>query len=367
MKRFIDFGKISQFRGIIKDIQRTAQFVGIDKDTGHAIYNKYKRLPILIARGTEKIHGTNAGFVYNEKDGFWCQSRKNIISTATKDNGGCALFMEKRSDILINIIIQLGEYHNIDLTEFGIALYGEWAGGNIQSNSCLSGLSKRFVIFKYAKVFKIEDDNEENFSNYWIDTMGLKDEENLIFNVTQFKEFKVEIDFNNPGIANNKMIELTKEIEDNSIIANHFSKSDNIGEGLVWYIKDTDDNILSFKTKGEKHAGKSKVRTLNKVDNELINKQNKFATEIACSTSRLEQKWQETFGIENERMEPTIKETGTFLRKVINDVWEEELDLFYKWFEKELKENKIEQKNLNSVISKVARIWFMDKLNNMEF
>ena len=66
-------------------------------------------------------------------------------------------------------------------------------------------------------------------------------------------------------------------------------------------------------------------------------------------------------------MEPNIKETGTFLRKVINDVWEEELDVFYELFEKELEENKIEQRNLNSVISKVARMWFIDKLNNKEF
>ena len=364
MKKFISFGKIPQFRSIIKDVQRTAQFIGIDEDTGHPIYDKNKRLPVLIAKGTEKIHGTNAGFVYNEKDGFWCQSRKNIISTTTNDNAGCALFMEKRSNILINIIKELAEYHNIDLNEFGIALYGEWAGGNIQKNSCLTGVSKRFVIFKYAKVFKIEDDNEENFSNYWIDTIGLKNEDNLIFNVTQFKEFELEVDFNNPGIANNKMIEVTKEIEENSIIANYFNKNDNIGEGLVWYIKDTDGNILSFKTKGEKHAGKSKVKTLKVVDNELINKQNKFATEIACTTSRLEQKWQETFGIENEIKEPTVKETGTFLRKIINDVWEEELDVFYDFFEKEIKENKIEQRNLNSVISKVARMWFMDKLNS---
>ena len=51
-----------------------------------------------------------------------------------------------------------------------------------------------------------------------------------------------------------------------------------------------------------------------------------------------------------------MKETGTFLRFVINDVIKEESDIMY--------EKGLEPKDVNSMISKIARTWFIEQLNS---
>jgi len=67
--------------------------------------------------------------------------------------------------------------------------------------------------------------------------------------------------------------------------------------------------------------------------------------------------FQKTFGIDNEIMEPNIKETGTFLRYVIADVWKEESDIAFA--------KGLESKDVNSLISKVAKDWFMTELDKL--
>ncbi len=65
------------------------------------------------------------------------------------------------------------------------------------------------------------------------------------------------------------------------------------------------------------------------------------------------------FGIGNEIMEPSVKEMGNFLRKVNADVLKEESDI--------LAELDLEPKQVNSAVSKIARLWFQDKLDKYIF
>jgi len=172
MKRFITMGSIEQFSTVIKNVKRTAQFVSYNEETKEVTVDRDAKMPVITATGSEKIHGTNAGFSYNEIDGEWYQSRKNII-TPEKDNAGCAFFLNSKKDIFIETIKKIAEINDIDLNIKGIVLFGEWAGGNIQKKSALTGLNKKFIVFQYAKVYNIEqtlDKNSEEEANYWIET-----------------------------------------------------------------------------------------------------------------------------------------------------------------------------------------------------
>jgi len=165
MKRFINMGSIPGFRDVVKNLQHQVRYDGLDED-GNPIYTD-RKMPIIKVQATEKIHGTNAGFSYNNIDKEWVQSRKNII-TIEKDNAGCALFMQSKKEYLIELIKNIAYKNDVNLDKKGIILYGEFAGGNIQRNSCVSGLGKMFFIFKYCKVYEIEP-NEET-ENYWVET-----------------------------------------------------------------------------------------------------------------------------------------------------------------------------------------------------
>jgi len=348
MKRFIDFGKIPQFRGVIKDIKKTYRYNGVDED------NKPAQMPTLEVQCYEKIHGTNGQVLFNNTDGIWCQSRKNILNLEN-NNAGFFLFVDSKEEVFTSIIQKLANDHNIDLNKFGIALAGEWAGGNIQKKSCVSGLDKMFIIFKYAKVFLIEDDDD--FSSYWIDTKGYDSTEDRIHNVATFGYETLSIDFDRPDIAQAKMIEMVEYIENNSKIGKFFGKNDNIGEGYVCFLKDKNGVILRFKIKGEKHSqGTGRITKLSEVDIELENTKRKFVNEYACTPNRLDQMWTEMFGSNNEKLEPSIQQTGNVLRWLVNDVWSEETDIAI--------EMGLEPKSVNSLISKVGREYFIDRLNN---
>jgi len=160
--KLIKMPSISQFRNIVQNVIRQAQYVETLED-GTVIYDKNAKLPILKFTGTEKIHGTNAAFCMNNHEN-WCQSKNNII-TPEKDNAGFAFFVEARKDSFINIVKNLSETHNINLDKKTICLFGEFCGGNIQKLSCFSNTDKKFVLFQYFKVQDIETKESQ-----WLET-----------------------------------------------------------------------------------------------------------------------------------------------------------------------------------------------------
>jgi len=179
----------------------------------------------------------------------------------------------------------------------------------------------------------------------------IDDKQNDIYNVMNFPTKKLIIDFNNPKMAQNEIIKITEEIENNSWIANSINMPKNIGEGIVW-TSYYNDSLIQFKSKGKKHAN-SKVKTLKPVDTVKEQAKIDFAN-YATPAWRLEQMYQETFDTLNGG-KGDVKCTGDFLRAVINDIMKEEMDI--------MKEKNLEPKEVNSMISKISRDWFMDKLN----
>ena len=340
MKRMIKFPSIEQFRGVVKQIQERACYIGKDED-GKAIFDYLKPKPTLTFTASEKIHGTNAGVCYSIPDGMWAQSRENII-TVEKDNAGFAFFVSQNEEALKLIITKLADEYCVDLNSHIISLYGEWAGGNIQKNSAMSGLDKAFVIFEHFKVSPIEPSEDEKA--LWFKTevsypitnvkrfipqhenrKNPNEGMNKIFNIMNFPTYDFTIDFNAPERSVNEMIKLVEEvIEPASPLGKSFGKEENIGEGVVCTHLTEDGALIMFKVKGEKHSN-SKVKTLNVVDTEKLNKIDKCVEKI-CHTWRFEQGLVEVFGSDYDKTIDRNK-MGEYLKWVAQDTLKEELDI----------------------------------------
>lgn len=345
MEKFIKYPSIEQFRHIVKNVQLSAKFKGLD-DEGKPIYDETATMPVLKLKGTEKIHGTNAGVCKDIDTGeIWCQSRKNII-TAEKDNAGFAFFVESRKELFKEYFDIIQDNYNLEENSI-ISIYGEFAGGNIQKNSCFSDLEKRFVIFD-IKVTK--KDNEDDVC--WLELDSIEsDEEKLVFNINDFPSYEIEVDFSQPLLSQNKMIAMVDEIEKCSPMGDSFKK-ENIGEGIVFKAK-WKDMFLKFKVKGDKHS-KSKVKKLPKVDNEKLNKMSEIAKKVTPEW-RLDQMYTETFDTINGG-KGDIKKTGDYIRSVIRDIMKEDIDLIV--------ESGLEPKDINKDVSIIARKYLMERLDS---
>lgn len=352
MKRVIKFPSIEQFRGVVKQIQERACYLGKDED-GKAIFDYLKPKPTLTFTASEKIHGTNASVCYSIPDGMWAQSRENII-TIEKDNAGFALFVAQNEEALKLIINELADEYSIDLNTHIISLYGEWAGGNIQKNSAMSGLDKAFVIFEHFKVSPIEPSEDEKA--VWFKTSLRLSSDNFfisqhysrIYNVMDFPTYSFTIDFNAPERSVNEMVKLVEEvIEPASPLGKVFGKEENIGEGIVCTHLTEDGALIMFKVKGEKHSN-SKVKTLNVVDTEKLNKIDKCVEKI-CHAWRFEQGLVEVFGSDYEKTMDR-KRIGDFLKWVGQDTLKEELDV--------IAEFGFEPKDVMGKVSQKAKEYF---------
>ncbi len=193
-----------------------------------------------------------------------------------------------------------------------------------------------FVIF----AIKIDDN--------WIDLpKKLFDNENGIYNILQFPTFEVNIDFNNPELIQNDLINMTIEVENCCPVGKYFGVT-GIGEGIVFTCCSNQE--LKFKSKGEKHSA-SKVKVLNNVNVESIVNINEFVN-LAASENRLEQGL--SYFKENN-IEIDIKNTGLFLGWVVKDILKEESDT--------LTNNGLDEKEVKKAISLKAKLWFLNKLN----
>lgn len=348
MKKFISYPKIGQFNQIIKGIIHSERYDGLDEQ-GEAIYNN-KREPIIRFKGSVKLHGSNSGIIFNSIDGMWVQSRNNII-TVEKDNAGCAFQAYANKEAWQKLIDKVIEREGIDPSKNNICIFSEWCGGSIQKGVAISGLDKMNVIFGV----KIAPFDEE-LPNYWVNENDLSSPEHKIYNINDFQTFEIEIDFKNPKMSVPKMEEIVDLVEKECPVGKQFGrvfgKNNTIGEGVVWKTTFKGNQYL-FKTKGEKHAGKSKVKTLIPVDIEKLESVNAFV-EKNCNEARLNQGIEQVFTTTST--EPSQKSTGEFIRWVVNDITNEEMD--------SMVESKIEPKDVNKAISVKAKDWFFEFLNN---
>lgn len=296
------------------------------------------QLPTITFQGTVKLHGTNAAIVSHKDGTLTIQSRGRVLS-AESDNAGFADFVLRNKEAVNKFVKDVKSALN--LPEGDVVLFGEWCGGNIQQNVAITGLNKMFVLFQ------VDVHSKDTTPAIYTDLSDVVSPENLpVFNIFDFGTYSMDVDFNEPEQAIPKLIAKTEEVEKECPAGKFFGKS-GIGEGIVWR-GFHEGNYYFFKVKGEKHAS-SKVKTLTAVDIERINSIKEFA-DYVLTESRLNQ------GLENV---PTleIEQIGTFIRWVVNDIAKEELDT--------IQGNGFTQKEINPVVSKKAKDWFIAKLNEV--
>ena len=338
-KKHISFGKIPQFRDIIRNVNHQSQFEGFDQD-GEPIYNTHARKPIIAFNGTVKLHGSNGAVCMSNEGEIWCQSRNRILSIEA-DNNGFWQFCHDRETIFTELFHKIADYITVPMRV--VSIFGEYCGQGINSGCAIHQLSKRFVIFA-VKVLSEEGDS------YYFDPSNLRDHVNQIYNIYDFKTFKVSVDFNYPELAQNEFVKLVSEVESECPVGKAFDVS-GVGEGIVW-IGMYEGVRHVFKTKGEKHST-SKVKKVASIDVDKINSIREFV-DYAVTNNRMEQAVEELFTSQN--IEPAIQQMGDFLRWIMKDIAKEEADT--------LGENNLTLKDVGRHVSNKARVWFQDLLNS---
>ena len=365
MTAVIKYPHLDQLRSAIHNVKHRATYRGRDAD-GQPMFDPLAKIPTIKYRGTTKLHGCNSSIVYDVLTSeLTYQSRERILSL-TQDNHGFMLAQLKNEDWWLATFDHLADICETSMDPDErllkkIVIYGEWAGGSIQSGVAISKLEKAMYIFGikllYHDAETIDEDGEID-DVVWVDMADykwVKNEELRIFNIMDYKTWEIDIDFARPDIAQAQMVKWVEEVEAECPVGKAFGVS-GTGEGIVWNpIEDGwRTSKLMFKTKGSAHSV-SKVRTLAAVDVEAMNTLHEFV-DTSVTENRLEQGLQ---NLVNEQLKPfDMTSMGDFIRWVFNDVVREEQDVIVA--------SGLDPKKLGGPIANKARPWYINKLNSME-
>ena len=370
---FSKYSSIEQFRHFLKDANYFRNLDNID------IAKQFEKIKLV---GSVKIHGSNSAIVYDyfTKD-IYTQSRNRLLSLE-EDNAGFAAYVEANKEFYKEALAKIydhiaknyvltDEYNGDQRIATKLFVYGEWAGKGVQAKVAVSEVDKFFAPFQ----IKLADNSEEvyfcanlgnidlykrhcNYEDVRFAVDHIYSEEHRCFPISLFEKFEVEVDMSAPEKAQQEIVDMTIRVEDECPVGKYFGVS-GVGEGIVFngFVQYNEDGKVkykhfSFKSKGEKHSA-SKVKTLNPVDVEKIEKINEFV-DYSVTEQRLEQ------GIsylQEMQHEVDVQNIGVFLKWVVSDVMKEENDT--------IEANGLDKKMLPKKISEKARKWFFDKLNHI--
>lgn len=351
----IKYPSIEHFHHIVDKVKQRAQCVGRD-DNDELVYDETTSLPILKFRGTVKLHGTNSSVVYRPDGTIQAQFRNREISV-DNDNVGFAKFVHEEvgAKEWEKLFERFHFQYNVSQVD-SITLYGEWCGRGINKGAAICGLKNRiFVLFGAT--------SGEGDDIYWLDLRTWVIDGDLmgrhqcrIYNIFEFPHHYIDIDFNSPDVAQQKMEELTADIEKECPVAKHFGVS-GLGEGMVWTCLSAgyDSPNFTFKVKGEEHriamAHPKETHVQSLMSKEKLELVQEFV-EQAANENRLQQ------GIEylkEMNKEISMKSTSDFIKWVLNDVIKEEYDV--------MEALRITQKELSKVMPQKTVPWFKGYLN----
>lgn len=242
---FVPFPSIGQYRDAVF--------------TCKALEPEGATLPVVNYTGKVKIHGTNAGIIFDRDGTFHCQSREKIIAPGD-DNAGFAKWAHEH----IDRILDLDVFNDYSITGGGsgysqLGIFGEWCGGKISPNVALSQAPRMFVVFAVCR-------NKPDMTK-WINNglTGFKSPEIGLFNVDLFGRYDIEIDFSDPGAATEQIKAWTIAVEDRCPAGAYFGV-EGVGEGIVFTAAAPHDLMpYSFKSKGTKHEIAAKMGSLDPI------------------------------------------------------------------------------------------------------
>lgn len=346
--RHFSFPDIVQFRQVIRAVQDKACFVGLDENEA-PIYDRIKPLPTIKYRGTVKLHGTNSAICKNVVTGeVTAQSRTRVL-TIDSDNYGFAQFVSEVDMAALFAQVEGVEVDNSNLGEDDndkrdvIVIYGEWCGKGIQKSVAIAELDKMFVVFAVRCRGVWLSDN---------DIKSIKLPDSKVYNILDYPHFTMDIDFQNPEIYQNKLGEITMEVERECPVAKALGV-EGVGEGVVWVPAEPKWNQSKywFKVKGQKHSV-SKTKTLAPIDIERVNSINELIDNVVTE-NRLRQ------GVEVVKIEKGVdmldrQHIGDFIRWIYNDIVKEESDT--------IEGSGLSTKEIGVHVSKRAKEWMFKEL-----
>jgi hypothetical protein len=330
------FPSIDQFSHVRRNVLWKAQYRGQDPND-EPIMDRTALMPTLSYEGTVKLHGTNAGVVFENGGITYCQSRENII-TPEKDNAGFAKWFCALSQEDLDVIRS-----NFPADWQKVAVYGEWAGQGIQKNVAISALPKAFYIFAAKTIIENDDEGE------WLNVRNWKLPQG-IYNIYNFQTFKIYINFESPEPSVAEINKWVLDVEAECPVGKAFDVSD-IGEGIVFRCtaKEWESSRYWFKAKGDKHSN-SKVRKLATVDIQKYETEQSFISAV-LDEGRLEQ----AFNWLSENNKPQDQTSiGDFIRWIFNDVIKE--------CSPEMQASNIQEKDLGKLLAGPAKKWFFNRI-----
>ncbi len=339
--KVISSGSIEQYRNVVKAVKLNAEFVFKD-EKGEAVYDESLPKPTIKFIGTVKLHGTQGCVNFNPKEGYWCQSRENII-TPTKDNSGFAFFATNRP-CFEEFFKKLFADNNLDNTHT-TSIFGEFVGKGVQKSVAISEIEKAFFVFG-AKVSK---ESDPEFVNYWVDHTFIKSPEDRIYNISDYKKYEIEIDFNRPGDFSEQLEAIATSIGDECPVAKEFGIQ-GLGEGCV-FLSEYEDNRYLFKVKDSRHSV-VKTSTPTSIAPEVLESIEKFV-DYAVTENRLNQ----ALSVVCPKPEDIdVRKTGEVIKWMLQDIIKEEMDT--------LKASGLEPKQVNPSISNRVRKMFHERLDD---
>lgn len=316
MSNFVKYPKIPQFRNVLETVKYMTYDVGLIEN--EQPIHHFNDLPTLVFSGTVKLHGKNAA-VCGEGDELWAQSRTGKLGAGLNE---FYIFFNENQEDFKKLIKEIRLDNNIP-SSYCIALFGEWVGPGVQKNVGISKIEdKAFFMFGIQVV---PDDRTK--TPFWLDVADYSSTNAQINNIYDYQTFLRHVDFSDHKKAFNELMDITSNVENECPVSKSFGINNSIGEGIVWtghYLGE----LLRFKVKGDKHAGKAKVKKLSIEDEGRLNEINVVVNQIT-PVWRLDQILTNTFNL-NDGGSLDKKRMGEYIKNIGKDIEDEEMDIIKK-------------------------------------
>lgn len=339
---FSPYPDTQQFRHVVTQVRQY----------GH---HRNEEPPTLKFVGTVKLHGCNTSIGYQKDSEHWFQSRHGLLKPEKNfPSFASSLAQKLLTEFVLPQSPVIREHYESGRK---ILIFGEWCGGSIQKHVALFGLPEMFVIFNVRICdVQVETTAKERSkgkgmtktATLWLHPRHwshIKWHEKSIYNIYDFQTYELDIDFQRPDLAQNKLVEITQAVEMECPVGKYFNQI-GIGEGVIWTEWETSNGNWAFKVKGDKHTV-CKVVTLAAVDTEKFDRLIDFI-DYACTENRMQQ------GLDYLRDELQMaiewKSCGVFIKWIVGDILKEERDT--------MDASCISVSDVSRGVSSKARVWF---------